>query len=107
MFKTILKVTALGLVLGLAVPVQTTSAQISGAIHIRLAPPAARHEVRGARPDAASVWVGGYNEYDAGTNAYAWHAGRWDHAPRKGARWVAPRYKRQHGEYKYTPGRWK
>ena len=105
--KTFLKILALSLVLGLTGPVQTTSAQNSGELHIRVAPPAARHEVRGARPDAGSVWVGGYHEYDPSSNGYVWRSGKWDHPPRKGATWVAPRYKHQRGEYKYSPGRWK
>jgi hypothetical protein len=105
--KTNLKIIVLSLVLGLAAPIQVSNSQVSGEVHIRIAPPAPVHETRGARPDAGAVWIGGYHEYDPASSSYHWHQGTWDHAPRAGAKWVAPKYKRSHGEYKYTEGRWK
>jgi hypothetical protein len=92
-------------IVGLCITASPGYSQIEA--HIRIAPPRARIEVRGDRPSVGAVWVGGYHEYDQGTNAYAWRAGRWEEHPPEGhRRWIAPRYRHQHGEYHLVPGRW-
>ncbi len=98
---------ALSFVLGIAMPASLTYAQIGGDIHIRIGPPPPRHEVIIERPDRDAVWIPGFHEYDPGGRVYVWRPGRWDHPPRRGAIWVAPRYRRRHGEYIYSPGRWR
>ena len=76
--------------------------------HIRIAPPRAVVEVRGPRPSAGAVWVGGFHEYDQPSNAYAWRPGRWEENPPAGRhRWTPTSYKRSHGEYKRVEGRWR
>ena len=105
--KIFLTVIALGLILALAGPVPVTSAQVPDTVHIRIPPPPRAHDMPAPRPDSISVWIPGYQEYDPGMEAYVWHPGWWDHPPKKGAKWIPPKYKRQHGEYKFIPGRWK
>ena len=107
MRKINLKIVVLTLSLSCIIFLQMSFAQVSGDVHIHVAPPRPHHEVRGERPDHTSVWIGGYHEYDPSSTSYHWREGHWDHPPHEGAVWVAPRYKRVRGEYRFSEGRWK
>ena len=78
-----------------------------GDLHVRIVgdgPPARRHEIRIARPGPNHVWVGGYWHH-RGTD-WSWYDGRWVERPRRHARWIAPRYLRVRGGWRYVPGHW-
>jgi hypothetical protein len=75
--------------------------------HLRIGPPRPRHEVIIERPAEGMVWQRGYHEYDPDAKAYVWREGRWASPPREHAVWVAPRYRRSHGEYFFVAGHWK
>lgn len=66
-------------------------------------PPAPLEEPRPAPPPDRTAWVGGYWHWTG--MHYAWIPGHWDVAPR-GARWVAPRYFQEGGQYLYETGGW-
>ena len=78
-----------------------------GDLHVRIvpqAPPQRRHEVRTDRPSRNHVWQSGYWNH-TGTD-WAWNDGRWSERPRARAYWIAPRYQRVRGGYRYIPGHW-
>jgi hypothetical protein len=79
--------------------------QVGVDIHVR--PPHARMEVRGTAPGAGMVWQGGYHRWDEGTHAYIWTGGTWAAPPHERARWVQPRYARQHGAWRFREGYWR
>jgi len=104
--RKLLRPLILCFIIGAAINASPVYSQIEA--HIRIAPPRAQHEVRGERPSAGAVWVGGFHEYDQGTSAYAWRPGKWEeHPPQGRTRWTPTSYKRQHGEYKRVEGRWR
>jgi hypothetical protein len=78
-----------------------------GGLHIRIAtdaPPRARYEVRTARPDRDSVWIGGY--WDRQGDQWAWSTGRWERPENRSTRWVKPRYTREGNAWRYDPAHW-
>ena len=77
----------------------------SAEVVIKLRPPVAVVETRGAPPSSTHVWVSGYQRWDG--NAYAWSPGRWEQPPRPHARWVAHHYVHRNGGYVLVEGRWK
>ena len=72
---------------------------------VKVRPPRAVVERRGARPSREHVWVSGYHKWDG--NAYRWEPGRWDRPPRARAVWVAPRWEHRKGGYVFVDGRWR
>jgi hypothetical protein len=68
------------------------------------APPRARHERRPPRPDADSVWVNGYWDWQGAR--WEWVSGRWERPEERSARWIAPKYRREGNAYRYEPGHW-
>jgi hypothetical protein len=78
-----------------------------GDLHVRItheAPPPLRHEVRIARPSPHHTWIKGYWHHTG--QAWSWMEGRWVEPPQAHAHWVAPSYKRVHGDVRYIPGHW-
>lgn len=76
-------------------------------LHVRMVDtphPPFRHEDRGARPSREHVWLKGHYDHD-GTD-WAWHGGRWEQRPVPNVRWVAPRYRQDHGKTRYEPEHW-
>jgi hypothetical protein len=76
-------------------------------LHARIVdthPPAARHEVRSARPSKQHVWLKGH--YDHNGTDWAWLDGRWELPPAPKVTWVAPRYRSDHGKTRYEPAHW-
>ena len=105
--RTFLRAVAIGILLTFAPVVQTGQTQVHIGVHIHIAPPVPVPEVVVVRPDPDAVWIGGYHEYDPGSERYIWRPGHWDHPPRRGMVWEAPRYRHDQDEYKFKPGRWK
>ena len=87
-----------GIALGLG------SAQAADVV-VKVAPPAAIVETRGAAPGPQHVWIAGYHRWDG--RAYVWNPGRWEVPPRPHAVWVAPRWEHKGGGYVFVEGRWK
>jgi hypothetical protein len=95
--RTLLKTLALTTLL--VASAATANAQISFGIHIG-EPPAPRAYRVPPRPNAASIWVEGY-QYPQG-GKYRWHDGYWTNPPYQGAYWVEP----YHSGGQYYAGRW-
>ena len=91
--------------IGLIFATALTFSAAAAEVVVRVAPPAAVVETRGASPGAGYVWIGGYQRW--GGSAYAWVPGRWEAPPRPGARWVAHRWVHRHGGYVFVEGRWR
>jgi hypothetical protein len=87
-----------GIALGLG------SAQAADVV-VKVAPPAAIVETRGAAPSPQHVWIAGYHRWDG--KAYVWTPGRWEVPPRPHAVWVAPRWVHKGDGYVFVDGRWK
>jgi WXXGXW repeat (2 copies) len=68
------------------------------------APPPLIVEAQPPPPSAASVWVGGYWNWDS--QKYNWQAGRYVTPPQRDVVWVAPRYDKDAHGTRYTPGQW-
>jgi len=81
--------------------------RIGFGLHIQVGPPVPRHEVIIEQPYPEAIWVPGYYIYDPGVEDYVWVTGRWRHPPYHGARWVAPEWRHERGEYHFHHGRWK
>lgn len=74
-------------------------------VTVRVAPPAARVEVRGVAPSSRHVWVGGYWSWNGST--HLWVAGKWSVPPRGRARWVDGHWKNvPPGGWVWVPGHW-
>jgi len=73
------------------------------AVYVKNPPPAARHEVRPARPFANAMWIGGHWEWRG--NKYVWKSGHWV-KPVKGKRWVSGHWKNTPRGYVWVKGRW-
>jgi len=84
-----------------ALPAQ---AQVSGAIVLEVAPPAARVEVVPA-PREGFIWAPGYWRWEEPRRSHVWVEGRWE-AERPGYRWVADSWRPRERRYYYEPGRW-
>jgi hypothetical protein len=85
----------------LAVGVGAAQAQIV----VKIRPPRARVEHRGARPGRQHVWIPGYNRWDG--RAYVWESGRWEAPPRPRAVWVAPRWQHRRDGWVMIEGHWR
>jgi hypothetical protein len=70
----------------------------------RQAPPRIRHERRTRRPERNAVWIRGFWHWE-GDN-WVWIPGRWAVPEGRHAHWVAPRYRREYGGWRYEPGHW-
>ncbi len=67
-------------------------------------PPGVRVEARLTAPDPRYIWVPGYWDWDG---HWGWVGGVWQLPPHAHARWVAPRYRRSHGNWVYYRGHWR
>ena len=76
----------------------------SRVVYVRKAPPAARVEVRPARPYAGAVWVAGYWRWN-GRN-YVWTSGHWVKA-RRGKTFTKGHWKKTPRGWRYVPGHWR
>ncbi len=83
--------------------VAASTAQAQG-VQVRIAPPAARVEVRTRAPSPRHVWLAGHWRWDG--HKYAWVGGRWALPPRAGVAWQAPRWTQRAGGWAFVPGRW-
>ncbi len=72
---------------------------------VRVRPPAARVEVRVARPGPNHVWVGGHWRWNG--RSYAWTSGRWVARPHAGAAWVPGHWTSRHGGWIWIEGHWR
>jgi hypothetical protein len=68
-------------------------------------PPPLRAEAIGVAPGPGFVWVNGY--WGSRGSAYAWVPGYYTRPPRVRAVWVAPRWERERGRYRFHEGRWR
>jgi hypothetical protein len=91
----------IGLVFAGALAFNAASAEVV----VKVRPPNAVVETRGAPPNSTHVWVSGYHRWDG--NAYAWTPGRWEAPPRPHAHWVAHHYVHRNGGYVLVEGRWR
>ena len=91
----------IGLVFAGALAFTAASAEVV----VKLRPPVAVVETRGAPPSSTHVWVSGYHRWDG--NAYAWTPGRWEQPPRPHQRWVAHRWVHRNGGYVLVEGHWR
>lgn len=74
-------------------------------VYVKIAPPAARVEVRVASPGPGFVWVEGYHRWHGG--AYVWVPGRWTLPPRPGAVWVPGHWKGTRRGWVWKAGHWR
>ena len=72
---------------------------------VKVGPPAARVEVRGAAPSHRHAWVGGYWRWNG--SAHVWVAGGWHVPPRHGAVWVGGHWRKVPGGWDWVPGHWR
>ncbi len=85
-----------------------SAADVSVNVQLDVAPPPPRHEVvvESTRPGPDYVWIDGF--WDGSPGHYVWTAGHWDRPPRRGVRWVAPHWERDHdGHYHIVRGVWR
>jgi WXXGXW repeat (2 copies) len=68
-------------------------------------PPPIRAEVVGVAPGPGYVWINGYWGWRG--RSYAWVPGYYTRPPRARARWVEPRWERDHNRYRFHEGRWR
>ena len=102
----------LGLIVlaGLARPSAVSAATVLGEITLNIGvdagPPPPPREVIVASPGPGFIWVGGY--WDGEPGHYRWVGGHWGRPPHDGARWIAPRWERDHdGHYHRVEGGWR
>ena len=76
-----------------------------GVYYATVPPPPVRVETYGPAPGAGYVWINGY--WGLRGNAYAWVPGYWGRPPHRRAVWVAPRWERVGGRYRFHEGRWR
>ena len=91
----------LSALVALAIGMGAAQAQIV----VKVAPPRAQVEHRGARPSREHVWINGYHRWDG--KSYVWESGRWEKAPKPHAVWVAPRWQHRHDGYVFVEGHWR
>jgi hypothetical protein len=86
---------------------ETTNAVEKDSLRVRfftrVAPPAARFEVRGVAPSARHFWAPGYYRWNG--REHVWVGGRWE-LRRDGFEFVGPHWVRSAGRFEYIPGRW-
>lgn len=68
-------------------------------------PPPPRYGVVGVAPGPGYVWTEGYWNLSGGQ--WAWVGGRWMHAPRAHAVWVAPEWRHEGRGYRFYRGHWR
>jgi len=72
---------------------------------VKVRPPHAIVETRGAAPSRDHVWIAGYHNWDG--NAYVWSPGRWELPPHPHQRWVAHSWVHRNGGYVLVEGHWR
>ena len=82
-----------------------TFSAVAAEVVVRVAPPAAVVETRGAAPGPNYVWVDGYQQWNG--NAYVWVPGKWEVPPRAHARWVAHHWVKRQGGWVLVEGHWR
>ena len=73
-------------------------------VRVRVAPPAARVEVRTRAPSPRHVWVPGYWGWRGGR--HVWIGGFWRMPPQPGHVWIEGRWVDSGGEWVWEEGRW-
>ena len=96
-----MKKLALAVLLGFTLLPAAVNAQVI----VRVGPPVAVVEHPGPPPGPGFVWIAGYHRWDGAR--YVWVPGRYDRAPRPGARWVAHRWVRHNGGWVLQEGHWR
>ncbi|MBA2626616.1 MAG: YXWGXW repeat-containing protein [Gemmatimonadales bacterium] len=76
-----------------------------GAVFVVDAPPRARVEVRGARPEAGWVWIPGHYRWDG--TSYFWDRGHWDQVPRGMKKWQPGRWYHGRQGWFWVEGHWR
>lgn len=84
--------------------VTATPTSTPGVYVISQAPPAPQPEAIPARPSSDHVWVPG--SWTWRNNRYEWMAGHWEVPARANATWVAPRWEKEGGAYRFYEGYW-
>jgi len=75
----------------------------SRSVYVNAPPPAARHEVRPAKPFNNAVWISGHWVWRG--NKYVWKSGQWI-KPVQGKRWVSGHWRKAPKGYIWVNGRW-
>ncbi|MCG6961713.1 MAG: YXWGXW repeat-containing protein [Acidobacteria bacterium] len=93
------------LILALTVPASWACVSPRRTVLVRVPPPAARVEVRPARPGPGHVWVAGHWRWSG--RRYVWASGHWARPPHAGAVWAAGHWARRGGGWLWVAGHWK
>ena len=72
---------------------------------VKVGPPHAVVETRGAAPGEGYIWTAGYHRWDG--NAYVWVPGEWKRPPHEHAKWVDHRWEHRKDGYVFVEGHWK
>ena len=91
--------------IGLVFASALTFSAVAADVVVKVAPPAAVVETRGAAPGPNYVWIPGYQQWNG--SAYTWAPGKWEVPPRAGAHWVAHRWVRRNGGWVLIEGHWR
>ena len=70
----------------------------------QIAPPPAREDFQGERPDVRAVWIAGHHEWNS--MRYVWLRGFYSYPPRENCQWVSYVITRQQAGYYYRAGYW-
>lgn len=81
------------------------SAGVAIGVYANFGPPAPIYEAPPPPPGPYYVWQPGYYSWVGGS--YVWIGGRYVYPPYRGAVWVAPRWYRYGGRYRYARGYWR
>jgi hypothetical protein len=98
----------LGLFSVALLPARAVAADLSVNIQVDAPPPPPRREVvvEAKRPGPDYIWIDGF--WDGAPGHYVWVSGHWDRPPRRGVRWHAPHWERDHGgHYSLVRGEWR
>jgi hypothetical protein len=87
----------------LACLVTAMSAGCAGVMYVPAGPPAARVEVRSAKPGANHAWVAGHWKWNG--NRYVWSNGRWM-KNKKGSSWAPGHWKKAPSGHIWVAGYW-
>lgn len=90
-------------VMFLAFSVMMTEGCAARTVYVKTPPPAARNELRPAKPFANAFWISGHWEWRVGK--YAWKSGYWV-KPVKGKKWVSGHWKKTAKGYIWVYGHW-
>jgi hypothetical protein len=82
---------------------------VSGGVGIEVGgpPPGLRADVTIAAPGPEFVWIPGFWDWSPASADWVWVPGVWQRRPHARAVWVAPRYERHRGHWRYRRGHWR